>query len=160
MLATTPIRRRVALTAVTALTLAIGVVHAPPASAGTGVRAKLLRLINASRERHDLQTVELDTSLSDEARKHTRKMLRRNRVFDPTNLQEILSGYPWDDLGAAAVGCAGSVNKLHEALMDSKVHRAIMLHPDLRNVGIGVIRADEENICGRGSVWVTDIFYG
>jgi hypothetical protein len=44
--------------------------------------------------------------------------------------------------------------------MDSQVHRDIILHPDLRRVGIGVIRADERNLCGRDSFWVTELFYG
>jgi uncharacterized protein YkwD len=44
--------------------------------------------------------------------------------------------------------------------MDSEVHRDILLHPELRRAGIGVIRTDEGNLCGRGSFWVTELFYG
>jgi uncharacterized protein YkwD len=149
-----------ALVVVTALALALVVTGAPRASAGAGYRAKLLRLINASRERDDLRPLKLNLSLSDDARTHTRKMLRQDRIFDPPNLDEILAPYPYDDLGAAAVGCDDTLKQLHDALMGSDVHRGILLHPKLRRVGIGVIRADEANLCGRGSFWVTEIFYG
>jgi hypothetical protein len=44
--------------------------------------------------------------------------------------------------------------------MRSDVHRGILLHPRLRRVGIGVLRVDEANQCGRGSYWTTEIFYG
>jgi len=160
MPAPTSARRRAVLATITALMLTTGVVDAPAAGAGTGFRVKLLRLVNASREGHDLHTLALNSSLSNDATRHTRKMLLQDRIFDPPNLQEILSRYPWDNLGAAAVGCEDSIRKLHEALMNSDVHRGILLDARLRHVGIGVIRADEQNLCGRGSFWVTEIFYG
>jgi uncharacterized protein YkwD len=154
-------RRRAVAAGVLALaTFASATVAAPAAGAGTGFRAKLLTLINASRERRDLAAVSLNGSLSDDARRHTRKMLRQDEIFDPRNLQEILSGYDWDDLGAAAVGCGATLRGLHRALMESEVHREILLHPRLRRVGIGVIETDERNLCGRGSFWATEIFYG
>ena len=36
----------------------------------------------------------------------------------------------------------------------------ILLHEDLRKVGIGVVVNDRNNRCGRGSFWATEIFYG
>jgi uncharacterized protein YkwD len=120
----------------------------------------MLDLINESRERHDLRVLKLNPALSEDAERHTRKMLRQDRIFDPPNLEEILSPYPYEHLGAAAVGCDDTLRALHRALMDSQVHRDIILHPDLRRVGIGVIRADERNLCGRDSFWVTELFYG
>ena len=44
--------------------------------------------------------------------------------------------------------------------MRSEGHRAVLLHPKLRRVGIGVIRVDEPNHCRRGSLWATAIYYG
>ena len=153
-------RRRAALGTVVAATLLLGVVQAPPAEARPSPRAKLLRLVNLSRGRQDLVPVRIDRSLSADAGDHTRAMLRQNRIYDPQNLASILSGYPWTRVGAAAVGCGATVRGLHRDLMGSSVHRAILLHPDVRRIGIGVIRPDRRNLCGRGSIWATEILYG
>jgi uncharacterized protein YkwD len=109
--------------------------------------------------KHDLRALRLSGPLSRDAMRHTHKMIRQNRVFDPPNLEEILRGYPYD-LGAATVGCASSLNELHRALMHSEIHRSILLNPRLRRVGIGVLTAAGANRCGRGSIWATEIFYG
>ena len=44
--------------------------------------------------------------------------------------------------------------------MTENFHRTIILHEDLRKVGIGVIETDERNRCGLGSFWATVFFYG
>jgi hypothetical protein len=87
-------------------------------------------------------------------------MLRQDPIFDPPNLEEILSRYPYEDMGAAAVGCDATLRRLFRALMRSHVHRSILLDGRLRWVGIGVRQADGANRCGRGSYWATDLFYG
>jgi uncharacterized protein YkwD len=141
-----------------AVSLVLGV--APAAAADDGYRGTLLELVNESRARHDLHPLRFDRSLSRDAKAHTRRMVRRDLIFDPPNLEEVLSPYPYDDLGAAAVGCDTTLRQLHRSLMSSDVHRGILLHPRLRRVGIGVLRMDEANHCGRGSFWATEIFYG
>lgn len=161
MVASSPartLRRALVLVLVTALGL--GIVQVPVADATTGHRDELLRLVNASRERNGLRPVELDASLSRAAMRHTRAMLKRDRLFDPPDLREILAPYPWDSVGAAAVGCADTLRALHRAFLGSDVHRSILLHPRVKWVGIGVIRSDEANSCGKGSFWATEIFYG
>lgn len=158
----TSTRRRgaVALALFTTLALGLGVVEAPLAAAGQGYRADLFRMLNRARERNDLPPLTLDLSLSREAKKHTRHMIRRDRVNHPPDLQRILAPYPWNDLGAAAVGCAATLKGLHRTWMHSDHHREILLHPKLRSVGIGVMRNDEKNSCGRRSFWGTELFYG
>jgi uncharacterized protein YkwD len=153
-------RRHAALGTIVAATLLLGVVQAPVAEARPSPRARLVRLVNLSRARHGLPAVRIDRSLSGDAGEHTRAMLRENRIYDPPNLASILSGYPWSRVGAAAVGCGATVRGLHRDLMDSGVHRAILLHPDVRRIGVGVVRPDGPNLCGRGSVWATEILYG
>jgi uncharacterized protein YkwD len=149
--------RPIAVLALAAL-LVLGVT--PAAAADDGYRGTLLELVNESRARHELRPLRLNRSLSRDAKAHTRRMVRQDLVFDPPNLEEILSPYPYDDLGAAAVGCDTTLRRLHRSLMSSDVHRGILLHPHLRRVGIGVLRMDESNDCGRGSFWATEIFYG
>jgi hypothetical protein len=58
------------------------------------------------------------------------------------------------------VGCGNTLKELHRILMTEDFHRMILLHEDLRRVGIGVIKVDARNRCGRGSFWATEIFYG
>jgi uncharacterized protein YkwD len=151
---------RAALIALTASTIALGVAHALPAGAGPRYRARLLELVNATRERHDLRPLRFAPSLLDDARQHTRKMIRRGRIFDPRDLEKILSRVSWDDLGAATTGCANALRVLRRGWMRSDVHRGILLHPKLRRVGIGVIRVDVHNRCGPGSLWATAMYYG
>ncbi|MGZ5351492.1 MAG: CAP domain-containing protein [Actinomycetota bacterium] len=153
-------RRRLTVVIAAALALAFGTIQAPDARAGSGHRGEVLRLINEARARHDLRAVRLDRSLSREATKHSRDMLRQDRLFDPPNLRDILAPYPWNAVGAAAVGCADSLRALHRAFLGSDVHRSILLHRRVRWVGIGVVRASSENSCGRDSFWATEIFYG
>jgi uncharacterized protein YkwD len=142
-------------------TLTTGVVAAPDAAAdGDGFRRKLFRLVNQTRANHGLHRLRLDNALSKDALAHTRKMIQQDDIYDPYNLAEILSDYQWDDVGADVVGCATTLGRLHKALMNHGPHRAILLNGALRHVGIGVIKNDAQNHCGRGSVWATEIFYG
>jgi uncharacterized protein YkwD len=116
--------------------------------------------VNQTRANHGLHRLRLDYALSKDALAHTREMVRQDDIYDPYNLAEILSDYQWDDVGADVVGCAITLDRLHEALMNHGPHRAILLNGALRRVGIGVIKNDAQNHCGRGSMWATEIFYG
>jgi uncharacterized protein YkwD len=153
-------RRAWALALATTAVLAAGVIEAPEAGARGGFRAELLRIVNETRVGRGLSRVTLDVALSRDSRIHTRRMIRDNRIYDPPNLDEILSHYRWDDIGADVVGCGNTLRELHRILMSHGFHRRIILHEDLRRVGIGVVRADENNRCGRNSFWATEIFYG
>lgn len=141
------------------LTIGLGTVFAPTATA-LGDRGKLLKLINAARERHDLRELQIDRSFSRDAVRHTRRMVEQNEVFDPPNLDSFLSDEPWERIGASVSGCAGTLGGLHRAWMRHDAHRVIMLEPRLRRIGIGVIKDRTQNICGRGSFWGTELFYG
>lgn len=148
------------MTLVVALTLVLGLFQAPAASAEGGYRLKLLRLLNASREKHELKALRPDASFNKDATHHTRRMLRRNELFDPNDLARMLSDEPWEEIGASVVGCASTLKGLHRALMRHRPHRVILLHPDTRRVGIGVVKTDTTNACHRGYFWATELFYG
>lgn len=92
--------------------------------------------------------------------RHTRRMIDENAIYDPRNLTKILRDEPWEDVGASAVGCASSLPALHRAFMHDAVHRDILLNPKLRRIGIGVVKVDARNACGRHWFWVTELFYG
>lgn len=146
------------LTVSTVLTL--GTVLAPAAHAGTGYRAKLVRMVNATRERHNLRALRIDRSLSRDAVHHTHRMIRKDTIYDPPNLAAMLEDEPWTDVGASIVGCADTLRHLHLAFMHDAAHRDILLNRKLRRIGIGVIKVDTKNACGRHWFWATELFYG
>jgi uncharacterized protein YkwD len=153
-------RRRFAtiLTLVVFVTMMLWTVLAPEAVAG--YRGRVLRMVNATRENHGLHTVRIDSSLSAKAMRHTRLMLDRNAIYDPTNLSQLMSGEPWSTVAASVVGCARTLRGLHRAFMHHAAHREILLNPDLRRIGVGVTKAYASNACGRGWFWGTEMFYG
>lgn len=154
-------KRRVAIAIVIATALMIFLETASAQTANAiGARGKLLKMINDVRGRNDLRELRIDRSLSRDAVRHTRRMVEANEVFDPANLDAILSDEPWEQIGASVSGCAGTVRGVHRAWMRHAAHRDIMLEPRLRRIGIGVITDRSRNICGRGSIWATELFYG
>ena len=152
-------RAAVVIVLVTSLTLFLEAASAQTANA-VGYRGRLLKMINNVRERNDLRELRIDRSFSRDAVRHTRRMVKANDVFDPPNLATFLSDEPWRRIGASVSGCASSVRGVHRAWMRHTAHRVIMLEPKLRRIGIGVIRDRSRNICGRGSFWATELFYG
>ena len=153
-------RRRSICALLMSATLALGIASPAPAGAGDLRARRLLRIVNATRERHDLRLLKLESSLNAPARKHTNRMIDDDRLYDPPNLQQLLADYRWDDLGADVVGCGNTLRELHRILMTEDFHRTILLHPKLRKVGIGVVVAHERNRCGRDAYWATEIFFG
>ena len=140
--------------------LTLSVAFAPAARAGSGYRSKLLRMVNATRSDHDLHRVRMDRSLTRDALRHTRRMIDENAIYDPLNLTTILQDEPWDDVGASVVGCADSLRGLHRAFMHHAAHRDIILNGRVRWIGIGVVKVDSSNACGRHWFWTTELFYG
>ena len=151
--------RRAALAGSLVVSLALGVTGASPAQAGP-LRDKLLSVINRVRVSHDLEPITLNKRLSDPAKAHTRKMIRRGILFDPRNLYELLEPYNWTEVGADVVGCHDTFNKMMRQWMGEDFHRSIILHPDLEKAGIGAIRVDGKSACGRDQIWATAIMYG
>jgi len=154
--------RRRALVAILALTLGFGVAAAPAAQASRTdrYRAKLLNILNRTRVHHDLRSVKINLRLSDDALHWSKTMVRKNRIYDPPNLVQLLAPYRWDDVGADVVGCGSTIHEVHKTFMTEAFHRSIILLPKVRRVGIGVVRADQNNRCGRDSFWATELFYG
>jgi uncharacterized protein YkwD len=154
-------KRRAAVVIVLATSLVLFVETASAQTANAiGHRGRLLKMINNVRERHDLRELRIDRSLSRDAVRHTRRMVEANDIFDPANLDTFLSDEPWEVFGASVSGCAGTVRGLHRAWMQHAEHREIMLDRRLRRIGIGVVKVRSQNICGRGSIWGTEMFYG
>lgn len=150
--------RRATLVLPILVTLLLAMLAAP---AHATLRSRYLNLINHSRVQHDLGRVKLKVRLSKDAKAHTRKMIRRGRLFDVGNLSEILSPYPgYKVLGADVVGCGDTLPGMHRQMMHHAYHRKILLSGKVDFVGIGVIHVAGRSGCGRNRIWATAIFFG
>lgn len=154
--------RRQALVSMLVLILGFGVAAAPAAQASRTdrYRNKLLNILNRTRVHHDLRPVKINLRLSGDSLHWSKVMIGKNRIYDPPNLAQLLAPYSWNDVGADVVGCGSTIREVHKIFMTEAFHRSIILHPKVRRVGIGVVRADESNHCGRDSFWATELFYG
>lgn len=150
--------RATVLTLLVVTIVALWTALAPEAVAGT--RARVLRMVNATRQNHGLHALTMDASLSRKAMHHTNQMIDRNAIYDPTNLSQLMSGEPWSSVAGSVVGCARTLRGLHRAFMHHAAHREIILNPDLRRIGVGVTKVSSRNACGRGYFWGTEMFYG
>ena len=136
-----PGRHRVA---VAALLIAVGA-GAPAAQASprhpTRIEKETLRLINVARADKGLKPVRLDHRLWRAARHHTRDMLR-GRYFAHGATIERLGRYVH---GAGVVGETlawgsgswASPASIVDSWLHSPPHRALLLDPDFRSIGIG-----------------------
>lgn len=124
------------------------------------LRTRLLLLINRARESHGVRPLRLSEPLSDDAQRHTRAMIRRDRLFHTEDLSSVLRPYRWRVSGEI-LGCARWLQGLVRAWLSSGEHRSILLDPRFRRVGLGPIATREGRSCGPGlRVWATAIFYG
>jgi len=134
------------LTAI-ALTGAVSVAGAPAVQAGSSDAAYLVERINAVRDERGLAPLQVRNDLSRHARQHSGSMSRRRTLFHTASFRVVCC---WSSI-AENVAAAGTARGVHRALMGSAPHRANILDPDLRGIGIGVERDG-------GKLWVTQVF--
>jgi uncharacterized protein YkwD len=115
-------------------------------------RQKVLHLLNQTRRNHGLPVFRLNVDLSHSAWRHSKRMAERYRCFHTTNLYDVVRTYQPSTWGEN-VGAAGTLLRIRTLWMRSGGHRANILKPGFRRIGIGVVKA-------RGLLWVTTIFYG
>ncbi|HET7481895.1 MAG TPA: CAP domain-containing protein [Actinomycetota bacterium] len=108
------------------------------------------RKINLARAATGENRLRLDPQLSKAAKVHTHEMVRKDLLYHtPTDaLKHRVTN--WMTLGEN-VGVGGTVSSLHTAFMNSAPHRANILYPTFRYVGVGTLEAG-------GRLWVTVIF--
>ena len=115
-------------------------------------RERMLRLLNQTRRNHGLSAFRLNVELSQTSWRHSRRMANQGRLFHTYDLYRAVRAYRPSTWGEN-VGMAGWLKLLRQCWMRSSSHRANLLNPRFRRIGIGVVKA-------RGRVWVTTIFYG
>ncbi len=108
---------------------------------------KMLELLNAERVKAGLQPLQMDEGLRKVARAHSLEMFQMGYFAH----NSPVSGSPFDRMRQADIhfGVAGenlayapNVQIAHEGLMNSPGHRANILRPEFRKVGIGVIKSE------------------
>lgn len=109
-------------------------------------RAKLLNLINISRNKHGLQSITLDPELNTLAQNHTNDM-QTNNYFSHYNLQNEAPEDRRLKLGITTpvgenLATDISVEFAHEGLMRSASHHENILTPEWARVGLGIALKD------------------
>jgi uncharacterized protein YkwD len=129
--------------------LAVLATGVAPAGAATTAEKAVHEMINEARAQAGVRLFPLSKRLSRIAHRHSKVMASRGTLFHSC-LTCAISG-DWRKLGEN-VGYGPSRDSVQDQLMASAPHRANILHPKFRRVGVGVVRQG-------GLVWVTQIFF-
>jgi len=103
------------------------------------VEARLLARINAARAARKLPILRVAPGYTDVARRWSAKLAKRNVLAHNPNARaqlEAAGGAGWRVLGEN-VGFGGDADSLFEAYWNSPPHRANILNPTYRYIGIG-----------------------
>lgn len=119
-----------------------------PAFGASADESGFLSRTNEERTSRGIKAVVLDAHLSDIARRHSQEMASRNDLYHNDNLGNEVDG--WEELDEN-VGVGRTVDDIHNAFMDSAVHRSGILG-NYGKVGIGTAWKD-------GQLWVTEVFF-
>lgn len=117
----------------------------------TSAERTVIQLINQARAQHGLQPVKVRASLCRAARSHSREMIRRGffshlSFSGESQVARVLRcGYgsggcaSWStgEVIAYGSGLAGTPRAIVDAWLRSKAHRALLLSPRWRDVGVG-----------------------
>jgi hypothetical protein len=139
-----------ALLASVAMVLAVLVPSAFRTSSteASGEAGSLLTLVNQARANAGLAPLSYASDLSTIAAERASIMARSGSLSHTPDLGGRACCWTW--IGEN-VAFAGSVQGLHEVLMNSTSHRANILNADADDVGIAVVK-------GGGSLWATQVF--
>jgi uncharacterized protein YkwD len=135
-------------TALLSATLLGAFLLAPPGAAATSSReAKLIAKINHARAVHGLRALRTKPGLMRYAGQHSADMAARHDLYHTTNFGVVCC---WSAIGEN-IAYNSTVRRVHRAFMGSPGHRANILNPHMRRVGVGIVERG-------GRLWVTEIF--
>ena len=112
--------------------------------------SRFTSLTNHERTSRGIHALVTKSDLVAVARRHSQQMVERGYIYHNENLPNEVGGN-WRMLGEN-VGRGGSVDAIHQALMDSAPHRHNILESRFNQVGIGTAIAKD------GRVYVTEVF--
>ncbi|MFA5889985.1 MAG: CAP domain-containing protein [Actinomycetota bacterium] len=143
--------RRSGTSALLAFALLLFPVTASHARAQTAANAErqMFGYVSTVRANYGKRAVVLSTGLSDVARRHSRAMRDRGRIYH-SNLPYLIRSYSWTRAGEN-VGRGPTVLAIHRAFWSSSTHRAVLLNSYWRKAGIGVV-------WNGSTAYVTEIF--
>lgn len=105
---------------------------------------------NSARTNAGVGKLTLDPQLSKAARMHTHEMVKRNLLYHTPNDKLTHRVTNWTVLGEN-VGVGGTVDSLQQAFMNSPEHKANILFPQFKYMGVGSVEKG-------GRLWVTILF--
>jgi hypothetical protein len=114
----------------------------------TGEAGSLLTLVNQSRASNGLAPLSYASDLSAIAAERASIMAKSGSLSHSSDIGGRVCCWTWI---AENVAYAGSVQSLHDVLMNSASHRANILNADADDIGIAVVR-------GGGSLWAAQVF--
>ncbi|KIC46469.1 allergen V5/Tpx-1 family protein [Ruegeria sp. ANG-S4] len=141
-------------------------------STASAVEREMLALINQERTSRGLDPLQLETQLNDSSEDHSAWMLDTDRFshtgaggssatqrmqaagFDLEGSWRTGENIAWQS-ERGAPGISDDVAQLHENLMNSPGHRANILNPDFKYIGIGIETGDMQ---GYDAIMVTQNF--
>jgi uncharacterized protein YkwD len=135
-----------------AVFMLVGFAAPKPAHAVSSSEHRMAYLINKARAHYGRAGLQVSDTLSNYARRHSRTMAAKNKLYHNPYLADWLKNLSWRILGEN-VGVGGTVYSLNNAFMASPSHRANNLDRRFRSVGVGIV------VSG-GRMWVTVIFRG
>ena len=134
------------------LFLMLGFLVPTHADATTSSERYMVSLINKARAAYDRHSLRISDSLSNYARKFSRIMASKNKLYHNPYLATWLDDWNWTILGEN-VGVGSTVLSLHKAFMASPGHKRNNLDRRFKNIGVGIVSSG-------GRLWVTVIFRG
>lgn len=140
-----------------AIVIALALVASALAQQPTPQEQQLIRELNQSRAQHGLSPLKVDPRLVGAAREHSKKMAAANTLShvlpgEPSVAERIADAGVHYSRSGENVGYNTDFNGIQSGFMHSPPHRANILNPDYKEVGIGVAR--DRN----GVYWVTQDF--
>ena len=123
------------------MVLCVAAVASPAPGAPTAPEADLLRAVNAARSQHGLAPLRADSRLERAARAHSQAVLRSGRLAHGDVRRRLTThGVRSKAVGenlAWGVGSRATAAAIVQMWLSSPPHRANLLRPGFRRVGIG-----------------------
>jgi uncharacterized protein YkwD len=127
-----------------ALAVLVTALAAPgPATGSAGLERSLLDEVNRARSAHGLAPLRLDPTLSLAARSHSLDMVRRGYFAHGAFIERLnrfgARGPRWGENLAWGVGGAADIRYIVQRWLASPPHRANLLRPGFRRIGVGAV---------------------
>jgi uncharacterized protein YkwD len=146
VMTTVPAWRAVGLAARPAAAAPIRVVvHRAPAS--DDLVGRMLALLNRTRVDHGLHVLRLNRPLSDDALRHSQRMVRRGRLFPTPDMAAIMDPYG-ATIWAENLAKGRTLGRIRDGWVANASTRVHLLNPQMSFAAIGIVRADRR-------LWVT-----